>query len=308
MKISKVSVIVPSYKRPVDLRRCLAALASQAFREFATILILRREDHESHCVYEEFMGRLNIELVTVEAPGVIAALTAGLARAGGDVIVFTDDDSEAPREWLSTLVDHLNQHPECGAVGGRDWLQLPNPMLSSPLPSSWVGRHLWTGKSIGNHHCPITKPYLKVQVLKGVNMAFRRELIHGISLGDGLRGGGTTVNWEHYLCAAVRRQRKELHFLRDATIKHHIGKRMQQDDRTDPYSEFARSTYYNNGYVLGRFFPFHLCLAVFLRSFLIGNRNTPGLLLFWFKTFCPKLLYLRTRLGWSGVNSGWRDR
>jgi GT2 family glycosyltransferase len=90
------SVVVATCRRPRQLAECRAAL--DALRPppggFEVIVV---EDSE---------GR-----------GPAAARNAGIARAGGELVVFTDDDCEPDREWLAALHERWGGRGDVG-VGG----------------------------------------------------------------------------------------------------------------------------------------------------------------------------------------------
>ena len=277
-KKPEASIIVASYKRPRDLRRCLSALRDQSRRSLEILCVARFCDDGTRNVIQEFNGEdpRFIE-VTVHTSGVIAALNAGLKRSRGKYIIFTDDDAEAPKNWCDNLLSHFEEHQNCGAVGGRDELQLSEPNLSNPKPCSKVGTITWSGKFHGNHHCPIESDYLLVDVLKGVNMAFRSELIKDCEIGDGLKGEGTQVGWEHSLAHQIKSANKELHFIRKGHIRHYASPRQANDNRCNPHSEFSKHTAYNEGYTIGRYYPRTFGWLALARRLLIGSHLSPGI-------------------------------
>jgi cellulose synthase/poly-beta-1,6-N-acetylglucosamine synthase-like glycosyltransferase len=58
-----------------------------------------------------------IEAIAVEGGNIPQALNEGIRRARGRYVAFIDSDSVAPREWLSTLISHIEDQ-EVGGVGG----------------------------------------------------------------------------------------------------------------------------------------------------------------------------------------------
>jgi hypothetical protein len=184
-----VSIVLPTYKRPGDLRRCLAGLQNQRSPPQEVVVILRHDDGDSREVTSS-IGAANVRSIDVREPGVLAALNAGVDAARGDVIVFLDDDACPRPEWLVTLCCHFDD-PRVGAVGGKD--AIPSPSQSGP-PTLDVGRVTRWGKVIGNHHLA-AGPVREVEILKGVNMAFRRR---ALALPVELRGTGSqphTRSW-----------------------------------------------------------------------------------------------------------------
>lgn len=168
------SVIVPTYRRPRDLRRCLQAILAGTRRPDELIVVVRDTDHESQCVLDECRnteGGAIIRSAVVSTPGQIAAINAGLAIAKGDVVVFTDDDTRPAMDWLERLARGY-EDPSVVGVGGRDRID----GLPDEGPAERVGVITWYGAIIGNHHRGC-KSIQRVQHLKGVNMSFRREVL-----------------------------------------------------------------------------------------------------------------------------------
>src|ERR1700690_898870 len=126
MSSLKITVIIPSFKRPADLRRCLEAIALQTRQPQEVLVVARPEDTETWTVVSRLRQTFHVlRIVPVAEPGLIAALNCGLENALGDILVFTDDDSEAQSDWLERIEASFDD-ALIGAVGGRDWLQLPD--------------------------------------------------------------------------------------------------------------------------------------------------------------------------------------
>ena len=79
-----VTVIVPTYKRPDDLRRCLDALKDQT-KPPARVVVVRRDiDTATETMLAGYdRGALPMVIRVVTVPGVVAALPEPLWRAGG---------------------------------------------------------------------------------------------------------------------------------------------------------------------------------------------------------------------------------
>jgi GT2 family glycosyltransferase len=277
---ARVNVIVPSYRRPNILANCLTALCAQEFREFSALCVCRPTDSETRNVVASFAAQdARFSEVLVEEPGLAAALNAGLRVATAEYVGFTDDDAEAPTHWLATIVRHFEHHPECGAVGGPDRLQLPDaPTLANPPPAKRVGVYSWFGRMAATHHHPITELYLRCIALKGVNMSFRRDFVGNVIVGDGLRGKQCAHCTEASLCGAVIAHGAEIHFVRDAWVLHYCAPRAQNDDRLDPFSVYALDNSFNYAYVLWRYQPMLTALRAQLWGLVVGSRNRPGIL------------------------------
>lgn len=111
----KITVIVPTYKRPQDLARCLAALKLQIRPVDELWVIVRDTDQATWEFLEQFArpdseggdhGALPLHIATVTAVGVIAAMNIGLESSTGDIVAFTDDDAAPHPDWLAKIEDY----------------------------------------------------------------------------------------------------------------------------------------------------------------------------------------------------------
>ena len=262
--MSRVSIVVPSYRRPDRLARCLRALTSQRRPVDELLVVCRGDDAATIGVARSTAGVLCVE---VGAPGVLAAMRAGARAATGDCIGFVDDDAEAHADWLQGVVAHL-EDPSVGAVGGRD---VVDP--DGAAPTMAVGRITAVGKLVGNHHLGVG-PARDVDVLKGVNMVFRRA---ALALPDGLRGTGAQVHFEVATSLWAIERGWRLVYDPALLVEHRAGPRFD-DDARDVQSPLATANAaFNFAFCLGQLRPGlrHRRLAYGL---LAGDRASPGLL------------------------------
>ena len=98
-----VSVLVPSYRRPADLERCLAAISAQHRAADQVLVVARVGDQETFSVVQKWRERLPLDVVEITVPGVVQAMAAGLARCECDVLAITDDDAAPRPDWLERI-------------------------------------------------------------------------------------------------------------------------------------------------------------------------------------------------------------
>ena len=74
-----ITVIIPTFKRPIDLDRCLAALEEQSLKP-AEILIAYRAEDEATQAYLARQDRpgLSARLILCDRPGQVYAMTVGI--------------------------------------------------------------------------------------------------------------------------------------------------------------------------------------------------------------------------------------
>lgn len=111
-----VSVVVPTYDRPHDLRGCLASLNAQETARAPEIIVV--DNHPASRltppVVAEFPGVL---LVDEARPGRAYASNKGFGAARGEVIASIDDDMVAPPDWLENLLAPLARPDVAAATG-----------------------------------------------------------------------------------------------------------------------------------------------------------------------------------------------
>ncbi|MBE7567493.1 glycosyltransferase [Acidithiobacillus thiooxidans] len=227
--MTDLSVLVPSYRRPDDLRRCLEALCCQYLAPVQVIVVARDVDKSSHLVAQAFAERLPLEIVKVNEPGVVHALNTGLLSVKAEIVAITDDDAAPHSDWLARIAAHFEADSRIGGVGGRDWVHTPDGTVVDGQ-RRMVGRVQWFGRIVGNHHLGVG-PAREVDILKGVNMSFRRTAMEGLRFDTCLRGMGAQVHNEMGFSLAVKRRGWKLMYDPEVAVDHYPAPRMDFDQR-----------------------------------------------------------------------------
>jgi GT2 family glycosyltransferase len=260
---NRVSVVVPTYRRPGSLRACLAALHDQGDRADEVVVVHRGDDQGSADVAQAAGVRRQV----VGEPGVIAAMTRGAAAAGGEVIAFCDDDAAPRADWIARIRAAFRD-PRVGAFGGRDVLAPPHPVYPPSDVAGTIGR--W-GRLTGEHHRAVGSPR-DVAVLKGVNMAFRASALR---FPEGLRGRGAQVHFEVAMCLWARTQGWGVRFDPDLLVDHDPGARHDSDRRGRPAARAVSDASYNLTFTLLSLRP-DLRLRRPAYGLVIGDKSAPG--------------------------------
>jgi cellulose synthase/poly-beta-1,6-N-acetylglucosamine synthase-like glycosyltransferase len=192
-----ITVLIPTYHRTRDLARCLEALEDQTRAPDEILLVVRGTDSETRdLLARRGHGRLPLRTVEVMEPGSGTARNVGLAAAQGEIIAFTDDDSAPRPDWLARIEKHFLADPEVGGVGGRDWIHYGDQVNNGAREI--VGKVRWFGRIISNHHLGVGGSR-EVDILKGVNMSYRRAALHHIRFDERLLAAGGVQPVEDYL-------------------------------------------------------------------------------------------------------------
>lgn len=107
----KISVVIPTYKRPDLLLVCLAHLEAQTLSkgEFEVLVVSDGFDESTRTAVSGFMeySPMHIVLLHTEGKqGPAAARNIGWQHAAAPLIAFTDDDCRPEPSWLIAFLDH----------------------------------------------------------------------------------------------------------------------------------------------------------------------------------------------------------
>lgn len=267
-----ISVIVPSWRRPADLARCLRAIAAQTHPPLEVVVGARVGDTETAAVVAAARGPVPVRLANAAEPGVVAAMNAALDLCKGEVVALTDDDAEPRADWLERLAACFDDR-EVGAAGGRDW----QPRERGDRTD--VGLVQWFGRVIGNHHLGAGRAR-DVDVLKGVNLAVRAALLHTRRFDRRLRGAGAQMFWELSLSLWLRREGWRLVYDPAIAVDHHIAERHDADQRHRGVFAAAPQVdaVHNETLVLLEHLRGGARMAFLVWAFGVGTRIEPGLL------------------------------
>lgn len=129
--LPRASVVVPTYRRPWMLQRCLRAIASQDLEpsSFELIVVDDGPDAGTRQVVEALAAeaaRRGLSVRYLEATGTrgpAGARNLGWRNARAPIIAFTDDDTVPDRTWLSRGLAAMTR--DVSAVVGRIRVPLP---------------------------------------------------------------------------------------------------------------------------------------------------------------------------------------
>src|SRR4051812_33612575 len=108
----QISVVVPTYKRPALLKRCLKALLHQKFdaSEYEVIVVSDGPDPQTESLMKNLQAtHRHLKFFALPGKkGPAAARNFGWLSAHGQIIAFTDDDCLPDPNWLSVICRHID--------------------------------------------------------------------------------------------------------------------------------------------------------------------------------------------------------
>ncbi len=280
------TVLIPTYKRPDNLDRCLVALSKQEM-DASQILVVRREDDTlTQEILKKWETKLPVEEVCVAAPGVVYSLNAGLdriaQREGESTVCILDDDTAPHPFWLARIDAIFAAEPSVGGIGGRDHIYDLGILQSGE--ASDVGIIRWYGRFVGNHHLG-TGARRDVDYLKGANMSFRMAAIGDLRFDTRLLGTGAQVHNDLAFSLGVRNRGWRIVYDPAVAVDHFRGERFDSDKRGAPALDAAENTAFNFYLTLRCYVqPSYRRAMALLYARMIGLKHTPGLLRgLWFR-------------------------
>jgi GT2 family glycosyltransferase len=195
----KITVIVPTYKRPDFVVRTITSLAEQTLAPNQIIVVDNAPTDESKAVVSEMRSTVRgLRHLAEPRLGVSVARNRAVEEATGELVAFIDDDAVASPRWLQALVEGVRRTPQAVAVAG------PIGLRWSRTSPAWVhGLESWYGDfNLGEQRKQIEYPLYPF----ASNLAFRREAflsVGGFPVELGPRGERRISNEEDGLFRRV---------------------------------------------------------------------------------------------------------
>ncbi|MBK1441560.1 glycosyltransferase [Parapedobacter sp. ISTM3] len=174
---TKISVVIPTYKRPRLLVRCLEALALQTLDKtmFEVVIVSDGPDRatgEAIARWYATQPAVNLRYLSTPAKkGPAAARNAGWMAAKHTLIAFTDDDCVPAPGWLQAFRCHYHGEPHVAMTG-----RVQVPLSPRPTDFEWNTAQLQTAEFITANCCCSKAALLSVDGFdEAFGMAWRED-------------------------------------------------------------------------------------------------------------------------------------
>lgn len=111
-----VSIVIPCRNERDTIEACLDAIAAQDYPASRfEVLVVDGQSTDGSC---DVLRARGLRILRDPGRGPAAARNVGIHHARGRIVAFTDADCVPRFDWLSRLVDPLNDAPDVGGVAG----------------------------------------------------------------------------------------------------------------------------------------------------------------------------------------------
>jgi len=171
------SVVICTYNRSKWLEATLRSLSNiRTDRQWEIIVVDNNSADDTPAVVARHTAVSAVPVTYLFEPrqGKSNALNTGIARAAGDILLFTDDDVEIDPKWLDEACEPFTRESGVDYVGG------PVEPMWEARPPGWFDQRrsdLWGTLAILDYG---PTPFVfeeRQRVPLGVNMAVRRQLV-----------------------------------------------------------------------------------------------------------------------------------
>lgn len=287
------TVVIPTWRRPDDLRRCLMSIERQTVRPKEVVVVARAVDEPALAITREFDARW----CEVHRPGHVAPLLAALPTVMTTLVAIIDDDAEADEQWLERLGEPFAD-PDVACVGGPS----PHPEVDPVAPSSQAGQLSWFGRQGPNIAWLTSGPVREIVAPIECNWAWRTEVLRDLEF-DPVFDFEEAPYYGIDLTMQARERGMRVLFNPAARVAHRWSIRDHDLDRDD-VSRWAYVSSRAYTYLILKHYRGLRRVSFVLWWTLVGQRSSHGIV-----TLVVDLVQKRTRRATLRVaRSGWRGK
>jgi glycosyltransferase involved in cell wall biosynthesis len=240
----KVTLLICTRNRAAALKRCLDAISVQEMAEVNGELVLvdNGSSDETPQLMQAFKATapFPVEIVKEPIAGLSRARNAGLAKAKGEVIVFSDDDCYLAPGFL-VVASRAFESGQFQFCGGRILLYDPTDSPYGCMTKEKFA--LFPPNS-----------FINAGEIQGTNMVFHRRVIERIGSFDTLLGPGTPFRGDDIeYCGRALMAGFSGAYVPELVVYHHHGRKPGSQDleRIKKDNDYARGAYYMKFILLG---------------------------------------------------------
>lgn len=247
-----ISVIIPTYGREAPLQDTIVDVLNQDYPHYEVLVVDQTPVHQPEI--DRFLTQMaevgKIEWFKLDWASLPGARNYAVRRAGGDVLLFIDDDVQLERGFLSAHAKNYSRL-DVGAVAGRVFDRMKLADFEAGLEIETLPPEAMN-PGIAWYHINLVHTVKPQQVLsaRGCNMSFRREIFEKYNLWFDERFQGSAVREESDFCLRLRKTGLIVWYDPDAHLVH-LGEETGGCHDISTKSLKYQLTFYHNHFLMG---------------------------------------------------------
>jgi len=196
------SIVVPTFRRQDVLGRTLDALLATDYPSdrFEVIIVDDADENQTRDIAAcAAGGEVELQVLSGAGRGAAAARNQGSCAAGGEFLVFVDDDILVPPRHLAAQLETRSVHGDC--ISGADWWEF-TPEVLAELKGSPLGRYRLAVEQ--SYRRRSEERWLTVTGLATAHLTVHRELFDELGRFDERFPRAGVEDWEFCLRARER--------------------------------------------------------------------------------------------------------
>ena len=231
-----LTIIICTYNREKYIRPLLESLAANTLdkAQYEIVLVDNNCTDNTQTVCKQFAADhtdVAFRYVVEPEQGLSAAKNKGLQEAGGDIVVYIDDDALVDTHYLKDYADWFAAHPETMAAGGPIL-----PMYEAGEEPTWMTPYTKALLTAWMDYGDKVREYPKGRYPGGGNSAFRKEVFERVGLYNtalGRKGGNLMASEEKDIFAKMHKLGMQVLYLPWPVLHHSIPPHKLQQDYFD---------------------------------------------------------------------------
>jgi glycosyltransferase involved in cell wall biosynthesis len=213
-----LSIVIPTRNRPESAARCVSIVLDSEPRDFELLLVDQSDGPETAQAVAFAGSDARFHYLHSVTRGAASARNAGIERARGDIIAFTDDDCCVAPGWVRGIRRVFEWDSEVAAMFGR-------VALPAGPPGTWAASFAASSREQPRRGYPRFPAEWGISA----NMACRREVFDKIGVFDPLFGPGAPLMAAEDFDLIIRMRKAGLKIIHAQEVSvDHVGLRRER--------------------------------------------------------------------------------
>ena len=197
MRISEISVVIPTRDRPDDLHKCIASLAAQNEVFPKEIVVVDSGDRRTWLDLSEWKNAYFPVRRIASEPGLTRQRNKGVKATSGEIIAFLDDDCVVTKDYIQAMETAFRELPDAGGIQGIIvnierlnllWRLFAKMFFIIEIYGSGVLRNSGAASFVDQRVFRRRSAPVRTEVIRGISNYRRAVFERGFSYDEGLEG------------------------------------------------------------------------------------------------------------------------